>query len=118
MNDKEAEPISTDASSTEEKIKKLQKEKRTLVAENKRLQGELEKSRSLTSFMQYIIGLSDNEEKDKCILILKEKLNTVTTMLEENADHQNILECIKTDVDFSSTHYCYEKGKADSTNSN
>ncbi len=96
----------------DEKVKRLQKEKRALAAENRNLRKELEQYRKKSSFMEYLLGYH-SDEKDKHILIMNDKLNEVIAMLENNVNHAEILKVIQSEIDFGAAHYCFEKGLSD-----
>lgn len=100
------------SSQEDDKIKKLQTEKRALAAENRNLRKELEQYRKSSSFLEYMLGYS-SDEKDKLILIMNDKLNSVVTMLDNKTDHDEILNMIRSEIDFACAHYCYEKGVSD-----
>lgn len=110
----EYEVINTDEHSSEdEKIKKLRKGKRQLVAENKRLSHELEKSQGFANFLQYIVGLSD-DNRDRMIIALKDKIQSaINLIVENNAGQEEILDVLRSEVDLSAMSYAYEKGVED-----
>lgn len=100
------------SSQEDDKVKILQKEKRALAVENRNLRKELEQYQKKSGMLEYLLGYS-LDEKDKCILIMNDKLDAVIAMLENNVNHEEILNAIKSESDFSAAHYCYEKGVSD-----
>lgn len=100
------------SSQEDEKIKKLQKEKRALTAENKNLRKELEQYRNKSGMLEYLLGYS-SDEKDKHILIMNDRLDAIIAMLENKVNHEEIINMIHSEIDFNAAHYCYQKGVSD-----
>lgn len=88
------------------------KELRALRAEIKHLQKTRDQEKSKNSMLLYLMGWGRDriDEKDKWLIILQEKVNSAIVMLDDVADHMDIVKVLKEDVDFYERHPTFVSG--------
>jgi hypothetical protein len=101
------EYIMTTQPNTQEKMTTIpSKELRTLRAEIKRLQHELDKERRGSAMLLYLMGGGRDcgDEKNRLLIILQEKVNQAIMMLGNSTDSMDVLKMLTEKADFFETH--------------
>ena len=103
----------TTQSNTQEKMTSIpSKELRTLRADIKRLQYELDNERRGSAMLLYLMGGGKNwsDEKNRLMITLQEKVNQAITMLGTSSDPMDVLKVLTEKADFFETHSTFLLG--------